>query len=289
MQTTQKKTDTRAIALALVAQVEHQAQEIAQVFSRAGMSDRFGDFHDLLEKLDQFQVFIDLVESHLGDFEPEKREAQAKNLAQVRWGILQLEIEATRAFLARMADSGKPWPLGSKPALARRLQRLDEIRAFHAENAGRFALSALDAPRLQVLGDALKEQVGHSVELTDFTKHAALAFDDFAATPRHPPATRPAPTITPAITPAATPATTPAQKAALHVRVDDGNYYVDQNGLAVVNEACRAAQISIDDLAGRLEVSRPALVLMLNGRDPIALPALNRLRSFVSRHGGRVA
>ncbi|WP_300299726.1 hypothetical protein [Ferrovibrio sp.] len=288
MQTNQKKADTRAIALALVAQVERQAQEIAQVFSRAGMSDRFGDFHDLLEKLDQFQVFIDLVESHLGDFEPEKQEAQAKNLAQVRWGILQLEIEATRAFLARMADSGKPWPLGSKPALARRLQRLDEIRAFHAENAGRFALSALDAPRLQALGDALKEQVGHSVELTDFTKHAALAFDDFAAAPMpHEPAPSAAPRHPPAARPV--PATTPAQKAALHVRVDDGNYYVDQNGLAVVNEACKTAQISIDDLAGRLEVSRPALVLMLNGRDPIALPALNRLRSFVSRHGGRVA
>lgn len=295
MQTSQKKTDTRAAALALVAQVERQAQEIAKAFAGAGMSDRFGDFRNLLEKLDQFQVFIDLVESRLGDFEPEKQEAQAKNLAQVRWGILQLEIEATRAFLARMADSGKPWPLGSKPVLARRLHRLDEIRSFHAENAARFELAPLDPARLQSLSDMLKEQVGHSLGLDDFTQPTALALDDFsAAMPTPPqmatqrPASRPAATRAPG--PAAAGHVAPSQpKGSLHVREEDGNFYLDNNGLSVVSDACRVAQISIDDLAGRLEISRPALVLMLNGRDPIAPPALHRLRSFVARHGGKAA
>lgn len=295
MQTTQKKTDTRAAALALVAQVERQAQEIAKAFSSAGMSDRFGDFRNLLEKLDQFQVFIDLVESRLGDFEPEKQEAQAKNLAQVRWGVLQLEMEATRAFLARMVESAKPWPLGSKPVLARRLQRLDEIRDFHAENAARFELAPLDPTRLQALSDALKEQVGHSLGLDDFAKPAGLALDDFSAamptqpqvTPPRPAAVRPA---SPASTRHAAGHVAPLQpKGSLHVREEDGNFYLDNNGLGVVSDACKTAHITIDDLAGRLEISRPALVLMLNGRDPIAAPALHRLRSFVSRHGGGIA
>lgn len=298
MQTSQKKTDTRAAALALVAQVERQAQEIAKAFSSAGMSDRFGDFRTLLEKLDQFQVFIDLVESRLGDFEPEKQEAQAKNLAQVRWGVLQLEIEATRAFLARMADSGKPWPLGSKPVLARRLHRLDEIRAFHGENAARFDLVPLDPARLQSLSDMLKEQVSHSLGLDDFTRPTALALDDFSATaPAAPQMTTPRTAPRPASVRAASPAAGHASghvapslpKGSLHVREEDGNFYLDNNGLSVVSDACRVAQISIDDLAGRLEISRPALVLMLNGRDPIAAPALHRLRSFVSRHGGGAA
>lgn len=299
MQTTQKKTDTRAAALALVAQVERQAQEIAKAFAGAGMSDRFGDFRNLLEKLDQFQVFIDLVESRLGDFEPEKQEAQAKNLAQVRWGVLQLEMEATRAFLGRMADSGKPWPLGSKPVLARRLQRLDEIREFHAENATRFELAPLDPARLQALSAALKEQVGHSLGLDDFARPAGLALDDFSAAMPVPPqmaiqrpASRPAPVraASPAPTKHAAGHVAPSQpKGSLHVREEDGNFYLDNNGLSVVNDACKTAHISIDDLAGRLEISRPALVLMLNGRDPIAAPALHRLRSFVSRHGGGAA
>lgn len=291
MQTTQKKTDTRAAALALVAQVERQAQEIAKAFASAGMSDRFGDFRNLLEKLDQFQVFIDLVESRLGDFEPEKQEAQAKNLAQVRWGVLQLEMEATRAFLARMAESAKPWPLGSKPVLARRLARLDEIREFHADNAARFELAPLDPARLQDLSAALKEQVGHSLGLDDFARPTGLALDDFsAAMPPQPkvaverPAARPAP-----VRHAAGHVAPSLPKGSLHVREEDGNFYLDNNGLSVVSEACKTAQITIDDLAGRLEISRPALVLMLNGRDPIAAPALHRLRSFVSRHGGGAA
>jgi hypothetical protein len=294
VQTTQKKTDTRAAALALVAQVERQAQEIAKAFAGAGMSDRFGDFRNLLEKLDQFQVFIDLVESRLGDFEPEKQEAQAKNLAQVRWGVLQLEMEATRAFLVRMAESGKPWPLGSKPVLARRLARLDEIRDFHAENAARFELAPLDPTRLQTLSDALKEQVGHSLGLDDFAKSAGLALDDFsAAVPTQPqmaiqrPAARPAATRAASHAPGHVAPSLP--KGSLHVREEDGNFYLDNNGLGVVSDACKTAQITIDDLAGRLEISRPALVLMLNGRDPIAAPALHRLRSFVSRHGGGIA
>ncbi|MFN4310029.1 MAG: hypothetical protein ACK4FK_05490 [Ferrovibrio sp.] len=290
MLTSQKKTDTRAAALALVAQVERQAQEIAKAFAGAGMSDRFSDFRALLEKLDQFQVFIDLVESRLGDFEPEKQEAQAQNLAQVRWGILQLEIEATRMFLARMAESGKPWPLGSKPVLARRLQRLDEIRAFHAANVERFGLSALDATKLQALADALKEQAGHSLGLDDFASSGTLALHDFsAATPAQPkvalqrtpsrPTARHAPGhVAPSL-----------PKGSLHVREEDGNFYLDNNGLSVVSDACKIAHITIDDLAGKLSISRPALVLMLNGRDPISPPALHQLRGFVARHGGGTA
>src|SRR3546814_9283806 len=51
----------------------------------AGINDRFGDFRAFVDKLGQFQVFVDLVEDRLSDLEPEKRDLQARNLADIRW------------------------------------------------------------------------------------------------------------------------------------------------------------------------------------------------------------
>lgn len=73
----------------------------------------------------------------------------------------------------------------------------------------------------------------------------------------------------------------------LKVRDDaDGYKYIEGNGLAVITEACRVANIQIDELARTLELSRPGLVLILNGRDPISTELLKTLRRLVLRTGG---
>lgn len=75
----------------------------------------------------------------------------------------------------------------------------------------------------------------------------------------------------------------------LKVRDDaDGYHYIEGNGLAVITEACRLANTTIDELARNLELSRPGLVLILNGRDPCSTELLKVLRRFVLRTGGRV-
>jgi hypothetical protein len=66
----------------------------------------------------------------------------------------------------------------------------------------------------------------------------------------------------------------------------DGYQYVDGNGLAVITESCRVANTTIDELAKTLELSRPGLVLILNGRDPVSSELLKTLRRFVRRTGG---
>lgn len=73
----------------------------------------------------------------------------------------------------------------------------------------------------------------------------------------------------------------------LKVRDDaDGYHYIEGNGLAVITEACRVANTTIDELARNLELSRPGLVLILNGRDPASTELLKTLRRFVMRTGG---
>lgn len=75
----------------------------------------------------------------------------------------------------------------------------------------------------------------------------------------------------------------------LKVRAEaDGYTYIDGNGLAVITESCRLANTTIDDLARNLELSRPGLVLILNGRDPCSTELLKVLRRFVLRTGGLV-
>jgi hypothetical protein len=66
----------------------------------------------------------------------------------------------------------------------------------------------------------------------------------------------------------------------------DGYKYIDGNGVAVITESCRVANTTIDELAKNLELSRPGLVLILNGRDPVSTELLKTLRRFVRRTGG---
>jgi hypothetical protein len=66
----------------------------------------------------------------------------------------------------------------------------------------------------------------------------------------------------------------------------DGYKYIEGNGLAVITEVCRIANITIDELAKTLELSRPGLVLILNGRDPVSTELLKTLRRLVLRTGG---
>lgn len=283
-----KQAAARNVALAMVGQVEHQALDIAGAYrDGAGINDRFGDFRAFVDKLGQFQVFVDLVEDRLSDLEPEKRDLQARNLADIRWRILLLEIVAVRVFLERVAASGKPWPLGSHSFLARRQDRLGEITAFHAQYGAQYGLTAPDAGLLKSVRDALQQQLGNSQGLEDFTSAPAQAFapaEDFAAAPRRPapkpvmrkPVAKPQP-VAPVI---------PAAALALPIQRGQGgdDNYLQDSANGVVSEACRVAQISLDELATRLNTSRSSLVLMLNGRDQITTPSLNHLRAFVKQH-----
>uniref|UniRef100_UPI003137C8F6 hypothetical protein n=2 Tax=Ferrovibrio terrae TaxID=2594003 RepID=UPI003137C8F6 len=108
MQATTNKVSGRDAALAMIAQVERQAMGIAKRYAGgSGITDRYADFQTFIGQLGEFQLFIDMVENRLGAFEPEKQAAQAKNLAVIRWGMLQMEVEASSIFLDRMLASGK--------------------------------------------------------------------------------------------------------------------------------------------------------------------------------------
>ena len=270
----------REAALAMIAQVERQAGAIATRYAGGqGITARFADFQTFIGQLGEFQLFIDMVENRLSAFEPDKQAAQAKNLAVIRWGMLQMEIEANSLFLDRMAASGRPWPMGSQRFLGRRLTRLDDIASFHAEHGAAYQLGAPNAATMQKIRDQVGAQMDSSLSLDDFTS-APPSMEDFASASV---SEKPKPVARAAKKPVAP---EPKRVLRLTIREADGYKYIDGEGLAVISEACRVANTSIDELAKALELSRPGLVLILNGRDPVSTALLKTLRRLVIRTGG---
>ena len=65
----------------------------------------------------------------------------------------------------------------------------------------------------------------------------------------------------------------------------DGRFYAERDGVVAVSEICRNANVTLDQLAVRMGVSRPSLILMLNGNDPMSRPFMEQLQSFLDKNG----
>lgn len=272
----------RREALRLLAQVERQGLDITDTYRHGdAFSDRFGDFKRFIDKVDHFHVFVDLVEERLPQFEPAKREALARHLAEIRWRIIVVEVDSTQVFLVRIGESGKPWPLGSREFLQRRLHRLDEFLEYYDRHGQEYGLVPLGSAMLHAVEDLLKAQIERAPGLEDFSFGEPAAPELPAPRLR----ARPAPRRNRPRKPPP-PAAPPPR---LRVREMAGRFYVERDGIVAVTEACRTANMSMDQLATKLGVSRAALVLMLNGNDPISRGPLDMLRNFITQNGGIAA
>lgn len=317
-----------AAALALVAQVERQAAGIVRSYDDGnGLADSYAAFRDFTERLDQFHVFVALVEGKLGDVAASRRDAQAQTLMDIRWRLMLLEIDAMQGFMTRFMASGKPWPLGSQKFLDRREARLDEIIAFQQDTAAQYGLVAPDTDQIAAVRRQFTGQSGLSLPLDDFSQPdfgKTLSSFDAPAVDAAPelPGAEVAPAsaqelpmqefpmqefpIPPAVAPPAIAKPERARLAAapppggggrsgllkpkkrLAYRVEGENVYLDGESAGAVEDACKQAGISLDELAKRMGLGRATLVLMLKGADAIERKPLNQLRSFVSQNGGLV-
>jgi hypothetical protein len=273
----------RRETLRLLAQVEKQGLDIAEAYRRGhGVSAEAKDFRRFIEKVDHFYVFIDLVEERLPGFEEEKREALLRHLVDIRWRIIIVEVDTTQIFLVRIGETNKPWPLGSREFLQRRLGRLDEISDYYDRFGERYQLAPLSEVMLRAVEELLKQQIERAPGLVDFSDMSAsyavpagdlvkpdnmvLRLDSGsgrrAAERRPPPRREPPP---------------------FRVRQMEGRFYAERDSIVAVSEACRNANLTLDQLATRMGVSRPSLVLMLSGSDPMSRTVVEQLQSFFDK------
>lgn len=270
--------EIRREALRLLAQVEKQGLDITERYRRNdGLPQpSYRHFRDFIEHIDHFHVFVDLVEERLPGFEPAKRDALARHLAEIRWRIIIVEVDTTQVFLVRIGESGRPWPLGSRQFLERRLVRLGEFVAYHDAWGEAYHLPPLGEALLMAVEDLLKAQIERAPALVEFHEDPDLRL---AATPSRPSTRRRQPAGLPAARPQ------PAVPRRFAVRELAGRFYVERDSIVAVSEACRRARLDMDQLASKLGMSRPALVLILSGTDPVPGGTLDSLRSFVESGG----
>lgn len=286
MSQTAENVRLRRETLRLLAQVEKQGLDIAEAYrSGEGVSAEAKDFRRFVEKVDHFNVFIDLVEERLPGFEEDKRAALTRHLVDIRWRIVIVEVDTTQIFLVRIGETHKPWPLGSREFLQRRLGRLGEINEYYDRFGEQYQLTPLSEVMLRAVEELLKQQIERAPALTDFSNLSAsyavpardlvkpekmmLRLDPGngrRAAERRPPLRRePPPTF--------------------RIKEMDGRFYAERDGLVAVSEICRNASLTLDQLATRMGVSRPSLVLMLNGSDPMSRPFMEQLQSFLGKNG----
>jgi len=273
-----KDRQVRREALKLLAQVEKQGLDIAERY-RSGddMTGDYRGFRNFVEKVDHFYVFIDLVEERLPQFDRDKRDALARHLAEIRWRITIVEVDTTQIFLVRIGETGKPWPLGSRQFLERRLARLGEIAEFHDAWGETYSLPPLGAALVLAVENLLKAQIARAPGLDDFSAEAAARHArQVSATP-----SRPRRGIDLPRPVAQLPRTGDWRPPTLQVRELSGRFYAERDSIGAVAEACRQSRVSMDQLAQQLGMSRPALALILSGTDPMSKGTLEALRSFV--------
>lgn len=273
MAQTTEQARLRREALRLLAQVEREGIDIVDRYQDSrDVSARFQDFRRFVEKVDHFYVFIDLVEERLPQFEADKQAALAKHLAEIRWRIVVVEVDTTQIFLLRIGESQQPWPLGSRQFLERRLARLGEIAAFYDRFGEQYHLPALGEPLAAAVAELLKVQIKRAPGLEDFTAEAAAMAEISATSSR--------------LRRRKKPEQTAAVKKAIEFRIKElaGRFYAERDAIVAVADACRIAQVSMDQLAVKLGITRPALVLILSGNDPMSGNMAERLRDFVAQH-----
>ena len=275
-----ENSQVRREALKLLAHVEKQGLEIAERY-RDG-SDMTGDyrgFRSFIEKVDHFYVFIDLVEERLPQFESEKQAALARHLAEIRWRVVIVEVDTTQIFLVRIGEGRKPWPLGSRQFLERRLTRLGEIAEYYDQFGEKYQLPALGEAMMVAVEDLLKAQLTRAPGLDDFSAELRSP-DSISATPKRP--SRRIDDFAMARNPVPPPKPAGYRTASLRVRELEGRFYADRDSVGAVAEACRVSHVSMDELARQLGMSRPALALILSGSDPMSTATLEGLRKFMS-------
>jgi hypothetical protein len=275
----------RRETLRLLAQVEKQGLDIAEAYrSGDSISAQFTDFKRFIEKVDHFYVFIDLVEERLPGFDADKREALARHLVDIRWRITVVEVDTTQIFLVRIGETHKPWPLGSREFLQRRLGRLGEISAYFDRFGEQYELPPLSDVMLRAVENLLKAQIERAPALADFSDHAAsyvvptgravrpadMALRLDSGSRRHARGPRPVPRIAP---------------PPFRIREMEGRFYAERDGIVAVTEICRNANVTLDQLAVRMGISRPSLVLILNGSDPMSRPMMEQLQAFLDQNG----
>jgi hypothetical protein len=271
----------------LVTRIEQRALHIFK-FTESAEEKRnsVAGFRKFASMVDDFHQAAETAEGRLSVLKTGRRDELRRYVTQVRAKILKIEIDVKQSYLENLIEARTALPYGAREFFASRLKRLEELSSLLVDGpeADGTAGSLLDhmrkmlehlmaqAPQLEVFERAAdwRPQHGALSGTTRQTARPPVAGGGAGAVPAAA-KPRPAASKKPEIRP-----------VRLSGRDEWGRVFLDKGSFELINDACKARGITLDNVASKLSITRVALTLILNGQDPIQRNMLDVLHRVIN-------
>jgi len=262
----------------LVTRIEQRALLIFK-FTETGDERRnsVAGFRKFSAMVDDFHQAAEMAEGRLSVLKTGRRDELRRYVTQVRAKILKMEIDVKQSYLENLIEARTALPYGAREFFASRLKRLEELSSLLVDGpeADGTAGSLLDHMRKM-----LEHLMAQAPQLEVFER------DSDWRPPQRSGIARPSVGAAPA--PQAKRAEKKGEKKGeikpirLSGRDEWGRVFLDKGSFELVNDACRARSITLDNVASKLAITRVALTLILNGQDPIQRNMLDVLHRVIN-------
>lgn len=237
--------------------------------------DNVAGFRRFSTLVDDFHQAAELAEGRLTVLKTGRRDELRRYVTQIRGKILKIEIDVMESYLEGLIEAQAPLPFGSREFFNSRLKRLGELAKLLADGP------EADGSVLQI--------VGHMREMLQLLMNRSPELEVFERDMNYRPLARSMPgpksrgggvrggagPATARTAPVPTNDLPPVIK--LEHKDDWGRVFLAKGSFEMVTKVCRVKNISLDQIAGKLGITRVALTLILNGQDPIARNTLDVL------------
>ncbi len=259
----------------LVSRIEARALQIFKFTENpAEKRDNVMGFRRFSSMIDDFHQAAEVAEGRLTLLKSERRDELRRYVTQIRAKILKIEIDITQNYLEGLIETQAPLPYGAREFFNSRLKRLGELAQLLS-----------DGPNAD--GSA-GELMQHMRAMLHMLLDRSPELEVFERDPNQRPVPRSRPPVQtsgrvrgggsgpPAAPPPPKQAPVP-QVVRLEHRDEWGRLFLSKGSFDLVTQVCRAKGLSMDNVAGKLGVTRIALTLILNGQDPIPRAMLDVL------------
>lgn len=261
----------------LVSRIEQRAMYIFRftedVNEKRNTVNGFRKFSTLV---DDFHQAAEVAEGRLSVLKTGRRDELRRFVSQLRAKILKVEIDVKQSYLENLIEARAALPYGAREFFASRLKRLEELSRL-----------LVDGPEA---GGTANQLLVHMRQMLQHLMEQAPQLEVFERDPDYRPPQRSVPGARPAMAAAPAPRK-PAKGAALEIkpirltgRDEWGRVFLDKGSFDQITVACRARNITLDQVASKLGITRVALTLILNSQDPIARNQLDVLHRIINNY-----
>jgi len=266
----------------LVSKIEQRAIQIFKFTEDpAEKRNSVTGFRKFSTLVDDFHQAAEVAEGRLSVLKTGRRDELRRSVAQIRAKILKMEIDVKQSYLENLIEARSALPYGAREFFASRLKRLEELSSMLIDGpeAGGSAGDLLDHMR-KMLQHLMDQAPQLEVFERDVNYRPPVRTGQVSSAAK--PAAQPGAAAAPGKRGAAP--TTDIKPIRLTGRDEWGRVFLDKGSFEMVNNACRARGITLDQVASKLGITRVSFMLILNGQDPIQRNLLDVVHRTINNY-----